>query len=503
MYLFLLFLYTTGMKLFSLKRFFITGIVLLSFPLFAFAESPSITSYKASETSINSGQLVTFSWTLANAGGYSFVIPCSAGVVVKRENGALLACDTAISTTQVTSDAVILFLYNVSGFTKNITARLTPKTAAGTDYTPASSEVSVFVNAVSQPITSFTAPQIDTLRGQAVHVSWTSQIISGVNLQIECNSDIRVTSPSYTTAGELPCGKIIFPADLAVSGSLSLSFSNSTLLPVPYTLKLYPAITANTSYDGSHALTLTLNVASDTIPDANVTYFTASTTAVNSGDKVTISWASDRAVGVNMTLSCNQNITATSTQSSNKQFPCSTYMFDPILAPSGQIVASFINVSSEKQIITLTAVPSKQAGFYDILRGKNFSLTIYPVVKPIASPSPSSSPSPSPFASLFPSPTASPSPTPSGSPFVPVKTVFTQFLKRNSRGAQVSALQEFLKRDIALYPEGLVTGFFGPATERAVQRFQTKYNIVTKGTPATTGYGAVGPKTRNQLNVVQ
>ncbi len=492
------------MKIFSLKKFFVTGIIFLSFPFFASAQDPSITSYKASETSINSGQLVTFSWTLANAGGYSLVIPCSSGVVVKRENGALLACDTAISTTQVTSDAVILFLYNVSGFTKNITARLTPKTAAGADYASASSEVLVSVNAVSQPITSFTAPQMDTLRGQAVNVSWTSQIISGVNFQIECNSDIRVSSPSYTTAGELPCGKIIFPADLAVSGSLSLSFSNSNVNPIPYTLKLYPAITANTSYDGSHALTLTLNVASDTIPDANVTYFTASTTAVNSGDKVTISWISDRAVGVNMTLSCNQHITATSTQSSDKQFPCGTYMFDPVLASSGQIVASFINISNEKQIITLTAVPSKQAGFYDILRGKSFSLTIYSVVKPIASTSPSSSPSPSPSSSSpSPLPTVSPLPVPSGSPPVLSKTVFTQFLKRNSRGAQVSALQTFLKRDSALYPEGLVTGFFGLATERAVQRFQTKYNIITKGTPATTGYGAVGPKTRNQLNVAQ
>lgn len=35
---------------------------------------------------------------------------------------------------------------------------------------------------------------------------------------------------------------------------------------------------------------------------------------------------------------------------------------------------------------------------------------------------------------------------------------------------------------------------------RAVSLFQTKYNIVTSGTPATTGFGAVGPKTRTFLN---
>lgn len=491
------------MNIFSIKKslFFISMLVGSFFPFFAFAQDPSITSFRASETSINSGQLVTFSWTLASAGGYSFVIPCSAGVVVKKIDGTLLACDTPLASTQVTSDAVILMLYNVSGFTKNIMARLTPKTAGGIDYTTAMSEVSVSVNAVAQPITSFTASSIDTIRGQSMNVSWTSQIISGVNLQVECNSDIRVSSPSYTIAGELPCGKIIFATDLTPSGSLSLSFSNSNINPVPYTLKLYPAVTANTSYDGSHAVTLTLNVASDTIPDAYITHFTASTTAVNSGDKVTISWASDRAVGVNMTSSCNDKVIATS---SDKQFPCNAYMFDPALTPAGQIVMSFISTSNEKQLITLTAVPSKQTGLYDILRGKSFSLTVYPAVKPIASSSPSSSPSPAPSLSLSPSPspTISSTPAPSESPR-PSKTVFTQFLKRNSRGTQVSALQEFLKRDTGLYPEGLVTGFFGPATERAVQRFQAKYNLVTKGTPATTGYGAVGPKTRTKLNSLQ
>jgi len=76
-------------------------------------------------------------------------------------------------------------------------------------------------------------------------------------------------------------------------------------------------------------------------------------------------------------------------------------------------------------------------------------------------------------------------------------------MKRGSRGVQVSMLQEYLKKDTVLYPEGSVTGYFGPATERAVQRFQTKYGLVTSGTPTTTGYGAVGPKTRNKLNALQ
>jgi peptidoglycan hydrolase-like protein with peptidoglycan-binding domain len=65
-----------------------------------------------------------------------------------------------------------------------------------------------------------------------------------------------------------------------------------------------------------------------------------------------------------------------------------------------------------------------------------------------------------------------------------------------STGNQVSALQRFLASDSTLYPEGEITGYFGPATQRAVQRFQARYGIVSSGTPSSTGYGSVGALTR-------
>lgn len=76
---------------------------------------------------------------------------------------------------------------------------------------------------------------------------------------------------------------------------------------------------------------------------------------------------------------------------------------------------------------------------------------------------------------------------------------FTRPLKRGSKGTDVTFLQMFLKKDSALYPEGLITGFFGPATERALKRFQKKYGIAT---PGVMGYGLVGPKTRAKLNAL-
>ncbi len=80
-----------------------------------------------------------------------------------------------------------------------------------------------------------------------------------------------------------------------------------------------------------------------------------------------------------------------------------------------------------------------------------------------------------------------------------LQAVFTYPLMRGVRGNAVTRLQELLSEDRTLYPEGSITGYFGPLTERAVQRFQKKYGIVVSGNPSTTGYGRVGPATRAKL----
>ena len=77
---------------------------------------------------------------------------------------------------------------------------------------------------------------------------------------------------------------------------------------------------------------------------------------------------------------------------------------------------------------------------------------------------------------------------------------FTQSMDIGSQGAQVTALQTYLATTVH-YPEKLVTGYFGVLTQAAIQRFQCAEEIVCSGTPATTGYGRVGPKTLMQLNL--
>ena len=63
----------------------------------------------------------------------------------------------------------------------------------------------------------------------------------------------------------------------------------------------------------------------------------------------------------------------------------------------------------------------------------------------------------------------------------------------------MSWLQQWLYQN-GYYPQGLVTGYYGALTQAAVQNFQAKNGIVSSGTPDSTGYGNVGPKTSDELD---
>jgi peptidoglycan hydrolase-like protein with peptidoglycan-binding domain len=64
---------------------------------------------------------------------------------------------------------------------------------------------------------------------------------------------------------------------------------------------------------------------------------------------------------------------------------------------------------------------------------------------------------------------------------------------------EVTKLQAWLRGNATIYPEGLVTGFFGAATESAIKKFQCDQNIVCSGTPGSSGWGVVGPLTRSAI----
>jgi peptidoglycan hydrolase-like protein with peptidoglycan-binding domain len=70
----------------------------------------------------------------------------------------------------------------------------------------------------------------------------------------------------------------------------------------------------------------------------------------------------------------------------------------------------------------------------------------------------------------------------------------TRLLSVGSRGTDVTALQEYLRAKGHMTEAS--TGYFGTLTEAAVKKLQAANNIVASGDAASTGYGAVGPKTR-------
>ena len=59
------------------------------------------------------------------------------------------------------------------------------------------------------------------------------------------------------------------------------------------------------------------------------------------------------------------------------------------------------------------------------------------------------------------------------------------------QGDDIAQLQLFLLQDKEIYPEGIANGRFGPATQRAVKRFQAKYGL--------SQVGRVGPATLVKL----
>ena len=70
----------------------------------------------------------------------------------------------------------------------------------------------------------------------------------------------------------------------------------------------------------------------------------------------------------------------------------------------------------------------------------------------------------------------------------------TRQLQEGMQGNDVQALQQMLATDPEIYPEGLVTGYFGSMTKRAVQKFQQRAGIDQ--------VGRVGPQTLARINQI-
>lgn len=67
-------------------------------------------------------------------------------------------------------------------------------------------------------------------------------------------------------------------------------------------------------------------------------------------------------------------------------------------------------------------------------------------------------------------------------------------LRQGMTGEEVKLLQAALASDPEIYPEGLITGYYGNLTIQAVKRFQKKFGFEQ--------VGFIGPKTLKKINEV-
>lgn len=80
---------------------------------------------------------------------------------------------------------------------------------------------------------------------------------------------------------------------------------------------------------------------------------------------------------------------------------------------------------------------------------------------------------------------------------------FKSDLKLEDKGSEVRELQKCLAKDSEVYPEGQVTGYFGPKTKEAIIKFQEKYaKEILEPWGFEKGTGLIGKTTRAKLNEI-
>lgn len=79
-----------------------------------------------------------------------------------------------------------------------------------------------------------------------------------------------------------------------------------------------------------------------------------------------------------------------------------------------------------------------------------------------------------------------------GAPLLTNADIINRQLEVGMRGTDISAMQTFFAADTTIYPQGIVSGYFGFLTKAAVSNFQSKNGI--------SSVGRVGPATLPVLN---
>lgn len=482
-------------------------LITMAFTGTAFAAPPIINSFTIDPQSIANNWSTAISWNTSSSTGRDLYFTCPAGITIKKSGGSSFPCNLRQSLGGDPVGWEGFTFTNVSGATQNVLVTFYPKDSAGSAYDQGARRGTITVQTSSQPILDFSISSSTIASNAPLTIVWKGQDAGGVNLQFECADSVKIRK-AVSDIAVLPCGKPGLVADLPISGSLIVYPSNSSLAPVSVIVRVFPALGGG-AYDGTHSMNSNFSVLPTPPPaTASASSFISSATRLFPTDSFSVSWATRDSAGANIKYSCQDGITLYSVSgTSTNALPCNVPAFTSALSATGSTTLKVKNANPYAVNLGLILLPKDAAGTYFQTTSLSLNVSVLPagtVATTPASSVPAATivqPSATPTTAnvLVPQNSITPSVTPSVKSTLP-KYNFVRPLKRGSKHADVTALQKFLAQYKEIYPDGYVTGYFGPATEKALGLFQEKYGVAKKGDE---GYGTVGPKTRAKLNSMQ
>lgn len=463
----------------------------------AHAAAPTVTSFTADPQSISNNYSVALAWDTASSTGRDLLFNCPVGVTLKTTGGGAFPCGTRTAVSGSPSDWTSVTVTNVSGARQSVSVTMYPKDSNGANYDQGARSAVFSVLTSAQPLIEFSVSSTTVASGASITLTWKGVDASGVNVQFECADAVKIRTTASGT-DILPCGRPALASDLPISGSLIVYPTNSSRAPVSVTVHVFPEIGGKT-YDATHSLAGNFDVLGAPPPKSPAaSEFTGPLTRLISNDTFTLSWATRDSAGANIRFQCQDGLSVFAGSSTNAtRLPCGTDAFTPPLAAKGTVTLSVKNTNGYNVNLSALLLPQDANGIYFQTTSLSLNLPVFPAgtMRP-AAPQP---PLP-PATAVTPASATALQTTSAPATTSAPRYAFTRALRRGSRNADVTALQKFLAQYRDIYPDGLVTGYFGPATEKALGLFQEKYGVAKKGEQ---GYGTVGPKTRAKLNAVQ
>ncbi len=442
----------------------------------------SVDSFSVYPSSVSSALTFLISWSLSGSSGATVYFDCPLGVSIKDESGSSVGCASAVSMGGVSSGTRSYSVYNVSGMVQTMAIRMIPKDVSGAENTNGLKRVVLTVLPTAQPILSLSASTLTPESGGAVTLSWVGQYVEGVNLQFGCVKDLEYYADDDKTI--VPCGTPAFSSNIPTSGSYTFYVYNRSLTSsYPFNVQVLPS-QGGAYYDATKSLMVTLTAQKD-LPEAqpSIVSFSSSKNSVYSTESFKLSWNIKDAEGANLQFSCDSRL-AVYAGTSTAPMRCGVAGFSDALPAQGEITVSVENLGVSPRIGTFILLPQRSDGTYTTYGARSVSVSVAVETQPSTTVPP-------------------PATTPVALELSTDGVLYNQFtisMEIGSKGEQITALQKFLAMDSSIYPEAIVSGYFGSLTELAVKRFQKKHGIAS---PGDTGYGYVGPKTRAKLNTLE